>query len=253
MALTARLLERVSSLVVVHEVATHLPGSSESALMRSPVMTAYFERVRAAEEAVFGPPSFRRSDYRQLILSYGDLSKLDTAVLKEALDADLLLVFGGSFIRPPLVDLLMDRHCVNIHLGVSPYYRGTATNFWSLYDGRPDLVGATVHLLSRDLDAGPILFHALPPSEPTDPFLLGMRAAESAFGAVVERLIDNGPYRLEPVAQDRALEIRYARNADFTPEVAAEYLARVPTQDQVGAALAGRDLSQFVHPYVEGR
>jgi hypothetical protein len=251
LALAARLREQASSLVVVHEVATHFPGSSKGALPESSVIAGYFERVRAAERQVFGPVSFAAADYRQLLLSYGDLSKVDTDDLAEALDADLLIVFGASYIRQPLIDLLVERRCINIHLGVSPYYRGAATNFWAIYDRRPDLVGATMHLLSRGLDAGPILFHALPPAEPTDPFVLGMRAAKSAFDAVLERLVTGGGLdHFDPVEQDRGLELRYARNADFTPEVATEYLARVPTAEEVGAALAARDLTKFVRPYV---
>ncbi len=50
---------------------------------------------------------------------------------------------------------------INIHAGVSPYYRGTDCNFWALYDDNPHLVGTTIHLLSKGLDSGPMLYHAM--------------------------------------------------------------------------------------------
>ena len=50
---------------------------------------------------------------------------------------------------------------LNIHMGISPYYRGTDCNFWALYDNNPHLVGATIHLLSKGLDSGAMLYHAL--------------------------------------------------------------------------------------------
>ena len=54
-----------------------------------------------------------------------------------------------------------------------------------------------------------------------------MRAADAAFDAVLDRLLDGELERIEPVEQDTRLELRYARNADFTPDVATEYLARL--------------------------
>lgn len=46
-------------------------------------------------------------------------------------------------------------------MGLSPYYRGTDCNFWALYDKKPQYVGATIHLLSKGIDSGPTLYHAL--------------------------------------------------------------------------------------------
>jgi hypothetical protein len=37
----------------------------------------------------------------------------------------------------------------------------------------------------------------------------------------------------------------------LTPEVATEYLARVATPMQLGAALIGRDPNQFVRPFID--
>src|SRR5690606_39404976 len=70
-------------------------------------------------------------------------------VLADALDSDVYVVFGASYIRGPLIDYLVARGAINIHMGVSPYYRGSSCNFWALYDGRPEYVGATIHKLSR--------------------------------------------------------------------------------------------------------
>ena len=46
-------------------------------------------------------------------------------------------------------------------MGVSPYYRGNDCNFWALYDDNPHLVGATIHMLTKGLDSGPMLYHAM--------------------------------------------------------------------------------------------
>ena len=56
--------------------------------------------------------------------------------------------------------------------------------------------------------------------------------------------------RVEPVAQDRSLERRYSRNADFTDEVAAEYLARTPTAADMEKMLNERTFDDMVRPFV---
>ena len=73
--------------------------------------------------------------------------------------SDLYIVFGSSYIKGRLINFLIKNKAINIHMGISPYYRGSDCNFWSLYDNNFHLVGGTVHLISKGLDSGPILFH----------------------------------------------------------------------------------------------
>jgi len=119
-----------------------------------------------------------------------------------------------------------------------------------MYDRRPQFVGATIHLLSSGLDSGPMLFHALPKPVSVDPFVFGMRAVRAAHLALVEHLKQRALFDLSPIEQDRSKELRYTRNADFTDTVAAEYLARLPTPQQMLADVQHRDLSQFLRPIV---
>ncbi|MBN6053690.1 hypothetical protein JYK22_17245, partial [Nonomuraea sp. RK-328] len=46
---------------------------------------------------------------------------------------------------------------VNIHVGITPRYRGVHGGFWAVYEGRPDLVGTTIHLVDPGVDTGAIL------------------------------------------------------------------------------------------------
>ena len=183
-------------------------------------------------------------------LQWGDLARMELADLAEALEADEYVVFGASFIRGALCEFLISRRAVNIHMGVSPFYRGSATNFWAAYDGKYDLVGATIHLLSAGLDSGPMLFHALPKAEPVPPFLHGMLSVRAAHLALRDVLASESLRTLEPVAQDKTLELRYSRDSDFTDEVASEYLARLPSAEHIGETLASRDLGMFCRPVV---
>ena len=243
-ALIESLAQVADRIFAIQECNTIFPGQVDDFFRKSPVMQDYFARVIAAEAEVFGRPRLLPANVRSMSMKMGDLSRVTLEDLGDALDADKFIVFGASYIKGKLCDFLVERGALNIHIGVSPYYRGSSTNFWAMYDNRPDLVGATIHLLSRGLDSGPMLFHALPKADAVDPFVHGMRAVRAAHVGLVKCLQEN----LEPVPQDKSRELRYTRNADFTDEVASEYLKRILTSQQMRDALLHRDLGLFLRP-----
>jgi folate-dependent phosphoribosylglycinamide formyltransferase PurN len=247
------LIERVASIAdevfAVQECNTIAPGEVEDFFRKSDVMREYFSRVLAAEKQVFGAPRFLPHNVRSLPIKMHDLNRLSLDQLGDALRSDVFVVFGATYIKPPLVDLLVARRALNIHMGVSPYYRGSSTNFWAMYDRRPEYVGATIHLLSRGLDSGPMLFHALPRADEVDAFALGMRAVKAAQVGLCERIADGSIYDLSPIEQDKSREIRYTRNADFTDAVAREYLDRLPTSQEIHHSIQHRHESDFVRPF----
>lgn len=69
------------------------------------------------------------------------------------LDPDLLVAYGCSIVEDPLLSAYEGRFC-NLHLGLSPYYRGTGTNFWPLVNGEPEYVGATFMHIDAGVDTG---------------------------------------------------------------------------------------------------
>ncbi len=250
LSLAERLAGIADDVYVVHECNTVFPGQVADFFKRSEVMQEYFGHVVAAEAEVFGKVRFLPANVHQLAIKAGDVSMLDLSVLTPVLEADILIVFGASYIRGELADHLVERRAVNVHMGVSPFYRGSSCNFWALYDGRPDLVGATVIRLSRGLDSGDMLFHALPKAEKISPFALGMKAVLAAHVLLERRIADGSILDVEPVRQDKNKEIRYTRNADFTDEVASEYLGSMLTPDNLLHALEKRNEADFLRPTI---
>ena len=47
---------------------------------------------------------------------------------------------------------------LNMHTGLSPWYRGAACAFWPIVEGKPEMVGATVHECTSKVDGGRIFF-----------------------------------------------------------------------------------------------
>lgn len=57
---------------------------------------------------------------------------------------------------------------LNLHAGVTPWYRGAHGGYWALADGRPDRVGTTVHVVDEGVDTGPVLAQATFSVSPED-------------------------------------------------------------------------------------
>jgi len=234
----------------IQECNTVFPGQVEDFFKKSDVMQKYFSNVMNAEKEVFGALSFLPPNVQSLSLKSGDLNKLDMEILRPALASDCYIVFGSSFLKGELIEFLVSQRAINIHMGLSPFYRGSSCNFWALYDHKPDYVGATIHLLSKGLDSGAMLFHAVPKAEEIEPFVLGMQAVKSAHKGLVNALQTGEILKMEAVQQNKDLEIRYTRNKDFTDEVASKYLAEPPTAQDVFQSLKSRDLSILLNPYI---
>ena len=234
----------------IQECNTVFPGEIKDFFDNSDVMNTYFQRVRSAEKEVFGNIKFLTDNVDHLALKSGDLNKLSKDVLAPALNSDMYVIFGASYIKGWLIDYLIEHKAINIHMGVSPYYRGSSCNFWAAYDGHADLIGATIHMLGKGLDSGEMLYHAVPKPEAVDPFVLGMKAVKVAHTSLVTRIASKEILEYAPIPQDKSLEYRYTRNSDFTDLVAEDYLDHLLTPEQVKSKLEARDMSMLEKPFL---
>jgi len=190
----------------------------------SNLMKNYFLKVDDAQKKVFGNAAIdkKNKNIKLLSLENKELEKCSLNSLSDFLNSDIFIVFGSSFIKKDLVNFLIDRKALNIHLGISPYYRGTNCNFWALFDNNPHLVGATIHLLSKGLDSGPILYHALSEIK-EDPFIYTMSAVKSAFESIAQKIENKTIFEHTPEIQDKSKEIKYSKKNEFNDEVIKKF------------------------------
>jgi folate-dependent phosphoribosylglycinamide formyltransferase PurN len=85
----------------------------------------------------------------------------DTVELIRGLGPDIIAVMGTSLIKSAIIGIPR-LGVLNIHTGLSPYYRGGRTNFWPFIYGELGRCGVTVHLLDSGIDSGDIIYHAIP-------------------------------------------------------------------------------------------
>ncbi len=233
----------------VMECNTVFPGEVADFYKKTNIMKAYFSNVIRAEAELFGDLSFSADNVRCMSVKAGDLNLLSANQLAEALNSDYYVVFGASYIKGWLIDYLVSRSAINIHMGLSPYYRGSSCNFWALYDNRPEYVGATVHMLSKGLDSGPILYHAVPKLGQDGPFTFTMRAVEAAQKSLVERIASGEIKEFVAQPQDKGMQIRYTRNSEFDDTVAEEFLARNIENASLSASLERSKYPALINPF----
>ena len=187
----------------------------------------YFSHVREAENKIFKKEYVNKSskNIKTLSILYGELNNLSLSSIKNFLKSDIYIVFGSSYIKGNLVDFLVLQKAINVHAGVSPYYRGSDCNFWALYDNNSHLVGSTIHYLSKGLDSGPILYHAMS-NVKTNPFEYTMSTVKAAFQSIAERIENKSIFKIDSIVQDKRKEIRYSKKIDFNSEIIKKFFKK---------------------------
>jgi methionyl-tRNA formyltransferase len=137
------------------------PVSRKETVLQDSVVVEYF-RDRTDRESFY----FRSGDNIEnsvpcLDLSWGESNSDSVMDFIDAYNPDVIVVFGSSLIKEPLIKRFQGR-MINMHLGLSPYYRGSSTNFWPLVDGKPECVGVTLHHVTKKIDGGMIILQARP-------------------------------------------------------------------------------------------
>jgi folate-dependent phosphoribosylglycinamide formyltransferase PurN len=206
----------------------------------------HFEARAAAERTFFGDaPTWEALDVAVRELELGGANSAESLAWVEELAPTHLVLFGSSIIRPPLLDRFP---CVNLHLGLSPYYRGTATNFWPFVEGEPECVGATIHVATERVDAGGILRQVRPAWEDGDGIHeAGCKTIVAAAEAVPRTVAAFAAGEREPVPQTG--EGRLFRGADFGEEPLARALRNLEA-GLVPRYLADKDARDAARPIV---
>jgi methionyl-tRNA formyltransferase len=202
------------------------------------VIAAHFDARDRSEERFFSSHATLVAA-RGLHVADGPPGLINDAAQVRAmsqLEPDVLLVFGTGLLRESIIEAFAGR-IINLHLGLSPYYRGAGTNFWPL-------VGATIHYLDAGIDTGPIIAHARPSIDATDgPHEIGNKAIVAAADAFVRAATAHMEGRVKPVPQtspgrlyqrkDFSAEAVRRLQRNFATGMVPEYLASRPSRDRV--------------------
>ncbi len=98
---------------------------------------------------------------RYLNVKCGEINSGGFVSFLEELRPGLIAVLGSSVITPRVISIPL-HGMINLHSGLSPYYRGTWSYGWPIVNGEPEYIGATAHFIDPGIDTGDIIYQTRP-------------------------------------------------------------------------------------------
>jgi len=127
----------------------------------APYVAPYFWAENASQLRLLGPDSFAWFLASQTkTYSTTDINHPAVMQIVWRLRPDIVLCFGTGFITGELPSLRIPTF--NLHLGLSPWFRGPHADRWPVYLDCPDMIGVTLHELSSHVHGGNIVAQERP-------------------------------------------------------------------------------------------
>jgi methionyl-tRNA formyltransferase len=143
----------------------------------------------------------------------------------QKLNPDIILLFGTGILKECWLNRFENR-IINLHLGLSPFYRGSATLFWPFVNDELECVGATIHIAAKRVDAGDILKRIKPTITPTDNYYSvnykTIKEAIESIPSVAKNFLEN---KAELIKQDSSTSKVY-KKSDFTEDILTAMLQK---------------------------
>ena len=102
-----------------------------------------------------------------LNIGSGGINSPELSEFLKSIKPDIIAVLGSSVIRQEMISLPAAT-MMNIHSGLSPYYRGTWSYGWPVVNREPEYIGVTVHHVNAGIDTGDIIYQTRPLLEKDD-------------------------------------------------------------------------------------
>ena len=104
--------------------------------------------------------------------------------------AQVIVVNGTRIITPSILSAAKVP-IINVHMGITPKYRGVHGGYWALARNDPENFGATIHLIDTGIDTGRVLAQVRMSPLPGDNFLLfRVRQLGEAMPKLTEVIVD---------------------------------------------------------------
>lgn len=117
--------------------------------------------------------------------------------LLQQIQPDFVLVNGTRIISKKILECTKAVF-INMHVGITPWYRGSHGGYWALYNNDIENFGTTIHLVDTGVDTGAVLQQAFIKPAKEDNFttypILQVAAGISALKEVLP-LICNGNFK----------------------------------------------------------
>jgi methionyl-tRNA formyltransferase len=138
------------------------------------------------------------------------IDRSDIVALAAEADAEVAISVNWLTVMGPEIREAFARGVINAHAGDLPRYRGNACPNWAILMGEA-FVGLTLHLMSDEVDAGPVLLKRRFPLDPTTYIADVYRFMHAAVPEMFVEVLDGlaaGSVRPQPQPEDPSQALR---------------------------------------------
>ena len=158
------------------------------------------------------------------------------------LNPELIFLFGSSILNEDWIKEFNGR-IINLHLGLSPFYKGSATLFWPIANNEVECLGSTIHIAEKTVDSGRILARIKPSLEIGDNlYTLSYKTIKESIDQYPDICMKYNKGTLKPFIQNN-INAKIFKKADFNDEnllKALEYIGDGLTKEKIHQIKASR-------------
>jgi len=202
----------------------------KESLYKTPFMRRHFRLLAEAEEKWLGSAGLKTKKMGLECEQYqtGDINTSEVLNWAKEKKPDLILLFGTRVLDCTWLNSF--NNIINLHLGLSPYYRGSATLFWPFVDEQLYCIGTTLHLAVKNVDAGPILSRVRPIIKPGDSYYdINYKAIKAGIDDVPNTVRDYINKKISAEPQGKEKFRRSYKKRDFNERKLKQVLEYVGT------------------------
>jgi methionyl-tRNA formyltransferase len=96
------------------------------------------------------------ADVLRRLIEVHSVNQAGVAAYLKALAPEVLVLFGTGRAEREVL-MTAGWGAINVHRGLTQYYRGLDSDLWAIGENRFDRIGVTIHYADEDFDTGPIL------------------------------------------------------------------------------------------------
>jgi folate-dependent phosphoribosylglycinamide formyltransferase PurN len=181
----------------------------------------HFEKRNNSENKYFGTYDKFPEKIPLLNVSHKEINNSFVFEEINLINPEVIVLFGTSIIKNHVLNRYQGR-VINLHLGLSPYYKGSATNLFPFFYKEMECIGATIHIATEKVDTGAIIHQYRPVIDLNDDMhdignKVILKSGQELPKVIREFLVEN----LEPIKQ-QSFRSKICKINDVTPAMLRE-------------------------------
>jgi phosphoribosylglycinamide formyltransferase 1 len=201
----------IKLLYVVHEKMNKL--SENKKFQNSNIFKKHINHRKISEKKYF---SKYKNKYNSMFVKKGAVNEAAFIEKIRSDNPDYIVTFGCSILKENFIKNFKNK-TINIHLGLSPYYRGSGTNFFPFVNEELQFLGSTIMKISKKIDGGDIISQVRPKIYSSDKIHdIGNRIILKTAKVIKKIILSKKIVSHKKRANKKS---RYFKREDFTVEV----------------------------------